>query len=406
MLRAGSAALAVTVAAAALTSCSPEGRSPAATVDTLPSGAIRVVNHRPSAWTSADSAWHFVLEREITVAEGSPGEIGQVQSVTLLDDGRVATLELSPARIRLYSSDGKWIRDIGREGDGPAEFRDGEMVATGSRFVVHDPSNSRLVLFDTVGTFLGIHRCNCTWYHDLLMLANGRVGVPGSDGDGRGAWQITDPATGEVSGSIPFPAGPPVAEAAQWHASRENEGRTLRLTRNIPNHPVFRWAVMPDGSLVYGMNDRYRLVFGTTESDTTLVVSAPAATRELTTAEREALYEAEIATVPAHWRDAIRAVGSVSDIPARVPPWASVTALPDGAILVRLARSDGLPFSADLISHEGILLGRMAVPDGLLGAGSWSLDGDTIRRIARSEDSDGLPVIRIWRLDRPTGSPR
>ncbi len=398
----------LTVAAVLLlVACGDGHRNEPFTVDTMPGGAIRVVNHRPAGWSSLDSAWRFVLEREIAPAEGSAGEIGSVQSVALLGDGRIATMELSPARLRLYDSDGQWLRDIGGDGDGPGEFRDGEMVAIGDTLIVHDPSNSRLALFDTDGTSLTFHRCDCAMYHDLLLLENGMLGVPGSSDDGRGAWQVTDPATGRVSHTIPFPSGPPVSDAAQWRASRKVGDRTLALSRNIPNYPVFRWAILPDGSLVYGMNDSYRLFLGATEGDTSRIITSPAGALELTSAERGALYEAEIATVPAPWREAIRAAGSASDIPARVPPWASITGLPDGSVMVRLPRSGDSPFAADIIDSRGVLLGRVAVPDGLLGAGgSWHTSGDTIRRIARSQDEAGLPVVRIWRLERSTTAPR
>jgi hypothetical protein len=69
------------------------------------------------------------LEPEASLRIGSPNGAGdghdlhRVSDASRLSDGRVAVLNRSTAEVRLYDANGRFLRSLGRSGDGPGEFR-------------------------------------------------------------------------------------------------------------------------------------------------------------------------------------------------------------------------------------------------------------------------------------------
>lgn len=88
---------------------------------------------------------------QIGVMGGDPEyEFTKITDVALLPDGSVAVLELTPPRVRIYSADGSFVRDIGREGQGPGEFQAPFRltVTDGGHLLVWDPPVRQVVTID------------------------------------------------------------------------------------------------------------------------------------------------------------------------------------------------------------------------------------------------------------------
>lgn len=96
-----------------------------AIIDTLPGGIIEVKNPRPSGWSdsSARGAWKLVEVGRIAPEEGEPGELVEPWGLTVDAQGRVYVADRKPAVIKVFDRQGVLIRTIGREGEGPGEFR-------------------------------------------------------------------------------------------------------------------------------------------------------------------------------------------------------------------------------------------------------------------------------------------
>lgn len=64
----------------------------------------------------------------------------------------VLVLETSPPRVAVFDVDGNWVRDFGREGEGPGELqRPSEIGRSGDLVWVGDPWGGRLEFFDRSG---------------------------------------------------------------------------------------------------------------------------------------------------------------------------------------------------------------------------------------------------------------
>ena len=76
-------------------------------------------------------------------------------SFLLADDGRYYVADYGDSRIAVYDSEGEYLHSIGREGEGPGEFRFPQLLwVEEGRLAVYDPSLRRTILFSTDGTFL------------------------------------------------------------------------------------------------------------------------------------------------------------------------------------------------------------------------------------------------------------
>ena len=102
-------------------------------------------------------AERWTLRGEPVLDLSAPGdslrEFFYVWDGTFLSDGSVAVINGSTNQIRIFSPDGSEVRQFGREGDGPGEFRLAYTIfaIAGDRLIVADPRHPRVSIFDRNG---------------------------------------------------------------------------------------------------------------------------------------------------------------------------------------------------------------------------------------------------------------
>ena len=120
------------------------------------SAGVAIVESTASAWQSEQ--WR--LEGP-TVSIGSADgaeetQLHRVRAAARLPDGRIVIANSGSAELRVYGPDGRWLRSIGREGDGPGEFRllsTFQLVAPDT-LIVFDPSGPRVTVFTANGDLI------------------------------------------------------------------------------------------------------------------------------------------------------------------------------------------------------------------------------------------------------------
>lgn len=372
-------------------------------IDTAEGGIIHVVNPGPTRWAGT-TGWRLVEERVIAPPEGSPGELSYARGIVADANGNIFVLEREPATIKVFGSDGRWLHNIGREGDGPGEFRDGMLGIRGDTLLVQDPDNQRLTTFLTDGTPVGTHQSQCCVSNGraLMVFDDGRAVIPGLSPDqGRPgmAHYLTDMA-GVVSDTIidtgtVFSAGEEVHDPTVWQVTRRRNGATSLMVLGVPNRPRDEEAWRPNGSRVVGNTGSYRLAVVSLVGDTVRTISAPAPVLTLTIVERDSLYEEEMAGLDESWRDAVRATADPNDIPTTRPAWSEVTVDPQNRIWVSRPDPHGKGNLLDVLTADGVLLGTLPAPTGGIN-GTWVGD----RVYVRDTDDNDLPVIRVLRLEQ------
>lgn len=120
------------------------------------SAGIRIVENRAPRWTQG-TGWKVDPSPILSIgSESDSGEqFGQIQDVLRLADGGLIVAEGSTAELRVYTDSGRYLRSIGRRGEGPGEFIGLGLVRTyrGDSLLAYDYQLRRISIFDRDGRF-------------------------------------------------------------------------------------------------------------------------------------------------------------------------------------------------------------------------------------------------------------
>jgi len=147
------------VAVVALAGCTRQALTESVT--RTDSAGIAIVQSTAPQW-EPDDAWRVTGPIvSVGTVEGAPEtQLYRVRGVARLPDGRIVVANAGSSELRIYGSDGRWIRSIGGAGDGPGEFRNirGMQVLVPDTLLVQDISRPRLTLFTTEGVLVESRR--------------------------------------------------------------------------------------------------------------------------------------------------------------------------------------------------------------------------------------------------------
>lgn len=94
-------------------------------------------------------------------AEDGPPELQlhDVRAAIRLSDGRIAVANAGTGEIRIFDPSGRHLSTLGREGDGPGEFRglDALWAASGDSLIAFDGARKRITVFDPNGRVAATH---------------------------------------------------------------------------------------------------------------------------------------------------------------------------------------------------------------------------------------------------------
>lgn len=95
--------------------------------------------------------WSANLVYTLGGSEG-PTEFGSIRSVLLSGDQSLYVADPSYVAVSVFDSTGRFVRQLGREGSGPGEYRDPYSLAwLGRGLALLDPGNSRIGLYEPSG---------------------------------------------------------------------------------------------------------------------------------------------------------------------------------------------------------------------------------------------------------------
>lgn len=104
--------------------CGGEGTNRGETYTRTDSAGIRIVESHAPAWSGAGRRIEPEPLLRIGQREGEePYELGRISGLVLLARGRIAVSDHLANEIRVFDSAGRHVRTLGREGEGPGEFR-------------------------------------------------------------------------------------------------------------------------------------------------------------------------------------------------------------------------------------------------------------------------------------------
>ena len=324
-------------------------------------------------------------------AAGGSVELGEIRSLLLDPQGGLYVVDPSHKTLTRFDSTGRLVRQFGREGAGPGEYRRPYSIAwLEGRLALLDPGNVRLTLYDSAGGWVA------SW--PVQPITGGQVirlyrtppdfwayGIRRVDNRSETVF-IHYSATGPVD-TLPV-LRPPEGFAQGRMCNRPDKAITFF---DQPFGPTFIVIPAPGGLRAVVTTSAYRIALLDRQGDTVRVIERSAATAPITDAEWEAANE-EWRKFRAEWPTASCDRADFSR-PAAKPPLAHLFYDDGGRLWVELIAPDGPRY--DVFGPDGRL--ELTVT-GLPASGGRdpSVAGDRIA--LAGEDSTGVPVVRVFRI--------
>jgi 6-bladed beta-propeller len=394
--------VASTSLAAACASDTP--RLATARVDTLPGGITRTISDAPTGWNDSLTAWRLVLEHEIQPLEGEEGELFDPLDLAMNEAGTVYVKDQKPSVIKVFDPGGRYLRSIGREGDGPGEFRTAFLAVRGDTLLTQDPQNSRVTAFNgETGAVIATWRSTCCYWYPVGLDGEGRLivhAMGNPDSTEAPAQAIVRSSLDGSSIDTLWATERPRGTEKAWIIG---DGKTMQMMMAVPFQPRDQHAPDPAGVLLTGWNGEYLIRTSRNGRDTTGLFGRAWTPEPVTDADRKALVEEQIRNQEGsgNSEEVLRAAMKPEYIPDVRTSWNSLEADAAGNRWIRLETKDTLRVHYDVFDPAGRWLGPVSVPASLWSSSysrpAWGRD----RVAVLGEDDDARPLVRVFRIVKP-----
>ncbi len=384
-----------------------EGASDRFVMDSTDTGIVRVTSDAPSGWRDSSRAWRLDAVQVYAGEEGTDGALVNPQSLAVDEAGRVYVADQKPAVIKVFGSDGRFIRTVGHEGKGPGEFTVAFLAIRKDRLVVHDPQTARTTVFDTAGTYLTSWNSACCYWTQVAVDTAGLIYVPSPDfrrpPDG-GQRTRTPWVRYSLDGRVVDTLYVPTRESGKtWTITAGERGKEMVMQLAVPFTPTLSVALNPEGGFVLGWPERYEFAWSPGGADTTLIARRSWTPEPIPDPMRSAEIENRIKQASDGGRQfdatGLRSIFKLGDIPTQAPAYVSLEVDQLGNVWARqLLGSDSTRTTWDVFDRRGVWMGPVSVAAAVPEWGAVWFGAEAI--YAGGEDDLGRPVITKYQLER------
>jgi hypothetical protein len=393
------------VALAVLAACtSHDSRLASAVTDTLPGGIVRVTSSAPTAWTDSNG-WKLAELPAVQPAQGSQGELISPSSIAVDDQGRLYVADEKPTDIKIFDSTGALVRIIGREGDGPGEFRSAYIAIRGNRLLIHDPAAHRTSLFDTSGALIRTFHSVGQFFAPVALDAAGRAVLPlmyivtdaeRSAEPSRSFYVVRFDSLGTFLDTLSVP------RLTEEHSWLVKEGAANVFGMGVPFAPSTVSAFGRDSGLIYGASTDFAIVRAEGGRDTAFIMRRTWTAPAIPDSVRTDTVDHLVKTYAGGRVDevSLRNAFHVADIPTTGPSFSRLFVDDKGNTWAQQALgADSTRF--DVFGPDGSWLGPVMVPAGMSPYGPFVIHGGVV--YLATEDGDGFPEVRRWAIQGGQG---
>lgn len=371
-------------------------------IDSLPGGIPRIISPGPTAW-EGETGLRLELVAETTGEPQTPGELIAPRSLALDEWGRAFVVDQRPSLIKVYGTDGAFIRTIGGEGEGPGEFRVGYLAVRGGYVVVQDPQVSRTSVWDTTGTFVRSWASSCCHWSDIQVDRAGRVYIPANlqrpakRAGGEGTAYLRWTLEGELVDTVWVPNPP--SQTKSWTVTVKQGGKDVtQMTVPVPLAPRVVSGFNPEGGFLVGWSGGYQIALAPSGSDTAEVFGRAWTADAISAERRQFEVDAMVNSLKSAYEEAaLRLSFRAGDIPSTAPAFVALHVDQNGNRWVRLDPGmDTTRTRFDVYGPDGILFGAVLVTSNLPMHGRVAFGRDEL--VVARENADGVPVLARYRV--------
>jgi hypothetical protein len=203
------------------------------------------------------------LDEELSIgveAGDDPYMLGSVRALAT-DGEEIFVLDQQVPVIRVYDAAGRHLRDIGKDGEGPGEFRRPESMVLGpdGRIFVRDPRTGRITIFSKQGAAVGTIpvRSGFSTSNPMVITHDGTLynyQLLNQGADVRD-WQLALVPRSEGETEEGEPIRPPELDFEQMRIEARREGSTS--INSVPFAPSSSWTLAPSGAVIAGVSTDY-----------------------------------------------------------------------------------------------------------------------------------------------------
>lgn len=377
------------------------------TVDTLPGGITHTLTSAPLE----PDQWSLVVQRDIQPPELDPAELFDPGDIAVSDDGSILVADQKPTVIKVFDAQGRFMRAIGREGEGPGEFRSAYIAVRGDTLVVQDARNARATTFNwRTGALLSERRTSCCYYSTIGIDGDGRVLV-------RSIMSAPDSTLENTQGFVRFPLNGSDADtlfAVERQDTPESDpwlvrdGDRMVMSVGVPMQPRLTFAVDPTRGFLTGWSGDYVLRASTDGRDTIALFGRPPSPSAISDAEKQSIVDARVASMQSDnfagvSEQVLRTAFDPAAIPDTRPAYETFAVDAAGRTWVRRVAdpSDSSTTTFDLFDTDGRWLDIVGVPAAGWTANAWGPSAwgrDAVAVVIEGED--GRPMVRVYGIER------
>ncbi len=381
-----------------------------AAIDTL-GNTVTVRTLEGSVWGGSAS---LIEEASIGAAEGEEQYLfGDVRGITASRD-RIYVLDWQISMVRVYDHDGMFIRDIGRQGSGPGEFRDPIAIDI-------DETRGRLFIRERVGGLIHVFTLAGEYVQTL------RPGLGGNISFLTKTIRVSDDGSPDLLSLLffPNPRSPDMISSkyvmlgmrasgttfdtldVPWYDYRrlQIQGSGLQPQVTVPFSPDKNWNMTRSRAMIGGVSDAYRFEIRHFDGRLTHIerVTSPIPVQPDESRWHIRNVAARMRLTDPDW------IWRGSSIPDHKPAFEAF--IPDRNQRIWVLRlGQGISpeesdewrdtYLFDVFEEEtGRYLGEIEVPPGIRFQPEPCIFDDLF--IAYCQDEDGVPYVRRYRLRFP-----
>jgi DNA-binding beta-propeller fold protein YncE len=284
-------------------------------------------------------------------------------------EGNIYVVDSGAKNIKKFDAQGKFLKTIGREGQGPGEF-DGPYYSTfaGDRLIVWDSGSRRLSYFTPEGDFVNSINIayNEGWVRGLRGLPSGEVVVEMERSYRREPDKPQECRIDLYSAELKFIRT--IYNRELWRKKYIRTKEYGTSTLYFPYSADVRWDVLPDGRIVIGYSENYELEIFDQSGNKISSISHKNDPVDVTEKDKKDYFDSiEFYRMGERLKDPPEYVTKYTEFPKHKPVYKNILADSEGNIWVVLNRKnqdeDGKIF--DVFDRTGKFVSRV------------SIDGDT-----------------------------
>lgn len=309
--------------------------------------------------------------------------------------GNIYLCDIEACNIKKFSADGKFLKIIGRKGQGPGEFsRPSRMAVTGDRLFIYDGGNLRLCALTTDGEYIKSIGVQNTEGRPRNMRAH-------PEGDviiEREIVHYQDQDRPQDCLIQVFSPELELKKTISTHQILRNKFRTIQgMFSNIiqPFTPDVFWYVAPDGKIVIGLAKDYTVETHHFEKGLLSSFKHTYEAVKVTDQDKERFFSGITYTTEGGSSEIPKEIKKLTEFPKTKPAFDALFVDFEGNILVHTVRKDpeGSSPKFDAFSPEGKFVGTVNIT-GLKAFPRGALVGRDCVWIIERDEEDQVQVVK------------